>query len=138
LYYWRWTQSTANSSQLNSLFSGKIQGIFAIYQATSWYLAIFTQNAYNQKSINREALVKALNWNEALMCSTVSSMNALAKREGVTQRYIAHLLKLAYLAPDIMEAITRGDIPSSISLGRLKKGFPLNWQEQRKVLGFSA
>ena len=86
----------------------------------------------------QEALVKALNWNETLMCSTVPSMNALAKREGVTQRYIAHLLKLAYLAPDIMEAITRGDIPSSISLDRLKKGFPLDWEEQRKMLGFSA
>ena len=72
------------------------------------------------------------------MCNTVSSMNKLAKREGVTQRYIAHLLKLAYLAPDTIEAITRGDIPSSISLDRLKKGFPLDWEEQRKVLGFSA
>ncbi|MGB5427166.1 MAG: hypothetical protein WBN95_10275 [Gammaproteobacteria bacterium] len=50
----------------------------------------------------QEALVKALNWNEALMCSSVSSVSALAKREGVTQRYIAHMLKLAYLAPDIM------------------------------------
>ena len=86
----------------------------------------------------QEALVKALNWNDALMCNTVSSMNTLAKREGVTQRYIAHLLKLAYLAPDIMEAITRGDIPSSISLDRLKKGFPLDWEEQRQTLGFSA
>ena len=86
----------------------------------------------------QEALVKALNWNDALMCGSVSSTNALAKREGVTQRYIAHLLKLAYLAPDIMEAITRGDIPSSISMDRLKKDFPLDWEEQRKVLGFSA
>ncbi len=86
----------------------------------------------------QEALAKALTWNDELMSGKVSSMNQLAKREGVTQRYIAHLLKLAYLAPDIMQAIARGDIPSAVSLGRLKKGFPLDWQEQRKVLGFSA
>ena len=86
----------------------------------------------------QEALAKALTWNEELMSGKVSSMNQLAKREGVTQRYIAHLLKLAYLAPDIMGAIARGNIPSAVSLGRLKKGFPLDWQEQRKVLGFSA
>ncbi len=77
-------------------------------------------------------------WNDELMRGKVSSMNHLAKREGVTQRYIAHLLKLAYLAPNIMEAIARGNVPSAVSLGRLKKGFPLDWQEQRKVLGFSA
>lgn len=76
----------------------------------------------------QEALVKALTWNDELMSGKVSSMNQLAKREGVTQRYIA---------PDIMEAIARGNIPSAVSLGRLKKGFPLDWQEQRKVLGFS-
>ncbi len=86
----------------------------------------------------QEGLAKALTWNDDLMSGKVSSMNQLAKREGVTQRYVAHLLKLAYLAPDIMEAIARGNIPSAVSLGRLKKGFPLDWQEQRKVLGFSA
>jgi len=37
--------------------------------------------------------------------------SALAKREGVTQRNISHLLKLAYLAPDIMTAIVKGQIP---------------------------
>jgi hypothetical protein len=49
----------------------------------------------------------------------------------------AYLIKLAYLAPDIMEAIARCDIPSAISLDRLKEGFPLDWREQRKELGFS-
>lgn len=86
----------------------------------------------------QEALAKALDWNDAMMRGSVSSMNMLAKREGGTQRYIAHLLKLAWLAPDIMEAITRGDIPSAVSLDYLKKGFPLGWKEQRKVLGFTA
>jgi hypothetical protein len=71
------------------------------------------------------------------MRGEIPSMNALAKREGGTQRYIAHLLKLAWLALDIMEAITRGDIPSSVSLDRLKKGFPLDWEEQRKTLRFT-
>jgi hypothetical protein len=86
----------------------------------------------------QEARAKALEWNEALMCGAVSSMNTLAKREGVTQRYIANLVKLAWLAPDIMQAITRADIPSCVSLDRLKKGFPLDWDQQWKVLGFTA
>ena len=63
-------------------------------------------------------------------------MSAIAKREGVTQRYVAHLIKLAFLAPDIMTAIIRGKAPANVSLDRLKKGFPLDWVEQRKSLGF--
>jgi len=35
-------------------------------------------------------------------------MTVLAKQEGDTQRYIAHLLKLVFLAPDIIEAIIKG------------------------------
>ena len=65
-------------------------------------------------------------------------MTELAARENVTQRYIAHLIKLAFLAPDIMQCVARGDIPPALSLERLKKGFPLDWTQQRKVLGFNA
>jgi site-specific DNA recombinase len=64
------------------------------------------------------------------------NQSAIAKREGATQRYVAHLIKLAFLAPDIMTAIIRGKAPANVSLDRLKKGFPLDWVEQRKALGF--
>ena len=84
----------------------------------------------------QSALAKALRWNQALIDGEVASMTALAKQEHVTQRYIAHLIKLAFLAPDIMDAIIGGRLPSSLSLEQLKKGFPLDWDEQRKLLGF--
>jgi site-specific DNA recombinase len=84
----------------------------------------------------RGALAKALAWNAALVNGTASSMTELAMREKVTQRYIAHLIKLAFLAPDIVQSMARGDIPPELSLDRLKKGFPLDWNEQRKALGF--
>jgi len=85
----------------------------------------------------QSALAKALDWNQQLISGDASSMATLAKREGVTQRYISHLLKLAYLAPDIMTAIVKGQIPYDLTLTRLKKGLPLNWAEQRKTLGFT-
>jgi len=86
----------------------------------------------------QQTLARALVWNEALMKGEVASTNALARREGVNHRHIARMLSLAWLAPDIMEAIARGDIPHTLSLARLKKGFPLDWEEQRKALGFTA
>ena len=84
----------------------------------------------------RQALIKALTWNQALIDGSATSMTDLAKRNNVTQRYIAHLIKLAFLAPDIIEAILRGEVPLNLSLDRLKAGFPLDWEEQRQALGF--
>lgn len=87
------------------------------------------------RSVNalRDALEKALTWNEQLLGGQIASMAAIAKRESVTQRYVAHLIKLAFLASDIMTAIIRGRVPADLSLDRLKKGFPLDWAEQRAV-----
>ncbi len=84
----------------------------------------------------RQAVIKALTWNQALIDGSVGSMTELARQNGVTQRYVAHLLKLAFLAPDIIKVIIRGQVPADLSLDRLKAGFPLDWDEQRKVLGF--
>ncbi len=84
----------------------------------------------------QNALKKALTWNQALITGQVSNMKMLAKQENVTQRYIAHLIKLAFLAPDIIKAIIKGDIPKKLTLGRLKEGFSYDWDEQHKHLGF--
>ena len=43
---------------------------------------------------------------------------------------------MAFLAPDIMDAIKLGKVPTGLSLDRLKKGFSLDWEEQRVTLGF--
>ncbi len=84
----------------------------------------------------QNALKKALTWNQALITGQISNMKHLAKQEKVTQRYIAHLIQLASLAPDIMDAIINGDVPNNLTLGRLKEGFSYNWNEQRIELGF--
>ena len=47
-------------------------------------------------------------------------------------------LHLTLLAPDIIEAILYGREPSGLSLARLNKAFPLEWEEQRTALGFES
>ena len=64
-------------------------------------------------------------------------MTQLAKQDGVTQQYVAQIIKLAFLAPDIMKAINYGNVPTAISPGAPKKVFPLDWDQQRKVFGFT-
>jgi hypothetical protein len=85
----------------------------------------------------QDAMAKALAWNASLVTGKVTSMKALAEHEGVTQRHIAHLIQLAWLAPDFVRAIQTGKVPADVTLDRLKAGFPLVWAEQRDVLGFS-
>jgi hypothetical protein len=41
--------------------------------------------------------------------------------------------KLTSLAPDIIEAILRGDEPDGLSLEKLRKNLPVRWDEQREA-----
>ena len=45
---------------------------------------------------------------------------------------------MASLVPDIVEIIVEGNEPSGLSLGRLMKGFPIRWDDQRAELGGEA
>ena len=62
-------------------------------------------------------------------------MKALAKREGVTQRYIAHLLKLA---SDVIQAINAGSFPAQLTFDHLKNDLLLHWEALRKAFGIAA
>lgn len=75
--------------------------------------------------------MNALRWNQALLDGAVRSMTELANQNDVTQRYVARIITLAFLAPAILQAALRGQVPSDLSLDRLNTGFPLDWDEQR-------
>ena len=46
------------------------------------------------------------------------------------------MLKLSFIAPDITVAILNGEEPDELSLSKLLKPLPDDWDEQREVLGF--
>ena len=56
---------------------------------------------------------------------------------GVDRSYVGRVVRLALLAPDIVEAIVRAQEPSGVSLERLTKRSPVLWQEQRETFGFA-
>ena len=86
----------------------------------------------------QEAVLKALTWNEELLGRSVKSLTALAKRNGVDPNYASRIYRLAFLAPDIMEAISTGRVPETISLETLRDDIPYEWPEQRRRYGFPA
>lgn len=65
------------------------------------------------------------------------SVRALARREGIYETEITRILRLAFLAPTIVEAILDGRQPQGVTVERLKRLPPLpsDWEDQEKMLG---
>jgi DNA invertase Pin-like site-specific DNA recombinase len=61
-----------------------------------------------------------------------ATMQAIANREGITQRRVAHLVDLAFLAPDIVQAIVDGRQPPTLTADSLiKSRHRMLWPDQR-------
>ena len=74
-----------------------------------------------------------------LMQSTDLPLHASASQERVTPGYISRLVRLPLLAPDIVTAIVNAKNPPQLTakkLMRLALQIPIDWSEQRKLLGF--
>jgi len=104
-------------------------------------LVIPPGNAREMRPRINAALIKALTrvhkWKHKLFSGQAPSIYAIANEEGMTERYVGRIIRLAFLAPDIVEAILDGYQPANLELERLMKGIPIGWHEQRRVLGFS-
>ena len=66
------------------------------------------------------------------------TLQRIAEAEGVSPSYVTRLLRLAYLAPDIVTAIIDGQQPPGLTANTLMKNtrLPFRWEAQRKRLGF--
>ena len=63
------------------------------------------------------------------------SLQELAKRHGISRRYIRRLVGLAFLSPELVEAILQGRQPVELTATRLTElDLPLDWTEQHKLL----
>ena len=85
-----------------------------------------------------KALARAHSWVARLLSGQASSIRAIAQAERLTERYVARIIPLAFLAPDITEAILEGSQPQDLTLAKLCQRLPLAWPEQRRTLGFAA
>ena len=64
------------------------------------------------------------------------TIRALANAKGLSDSYVWKILRLGYLAPDIVEAILDGRQPSHLSLHNLNlTKLPGDWGSQRHALG---
>jgi site-specific DNA recombinase len=81
-----------------------------------------------------KAIARAHRWFEELISARTTSLAAIASHEGVTDRYVARLIRVAFLAPKIVEAIAeRGELADLKLTPRVD--LPLDWTTQKRVVG---
>jgi hypothetical protein len=81
-----------------------------------------------------KALARAWRWQRMLDEGGYASIGELAAAEGISKSYVARLLRLANLAPDIVETILTGKLGPSVGLEQLMQPLPMSWKEQRALL----
>jgi len=80
------------------------------------------------------ALVRAFHWQSLLESGDYGSVNELAKAHGKNASYVAAILRLTLLAPDIVESVLDGRQPLTLQLQPLmRNGVPARWNDQRST-----
>ena len=81
------------------------------------------------------AVARASQWDGQVRSGV--SLRKIAKKEGLSAGYVTRIMPLAFLAPDIIQAIFEGRQPLGLKVKALSANLPLDWTEQRRTLGFS-
>ena len=64
-----------------------------------------------------------------------ANVHELANATGKDYAYVARVLRLTLLAPEIVHTILTGNLPDNFSVDCLKQALPVLWSEQKKLLG---
>ena len=87
-----------------------------------------------------DLVARSRHWIERLARGDAGTVREIARREGVDEGDVSRFLPLAFLAPDVVEAILAGRHPPDLTAKRLKRlpVLPHDWNEQLRLLGFGA
>ena len=84
---------------------------------------------------------KAFYWQKLLDSGEVANATELARQLKLEPGWVAEVLRLTRLAPDIVQAILEGRQPRHLNLHAIRgrqADVPVDWDEQRRLLGFRA
>lgn len=83
-----------------------------------------------------KALAKSWYWNSKISNGKAASTEEIAHQENISGSYVAKIMRLNYLAPEIVTAIIDGKQPKTLLLADLMGNFPDMWEDQKKQFGF--
>ena len=80
------------------------------------------------------AIAIARTWLNDLIAARIDSTDAIALRQGCSERSVRMTLSLASLSPEIVRAIIEGRLPRGIGIKHLAE-LPPSWSAQHAALG---
>src|SRR5262245_39211431 len=82
-----------------------------------------------------KAIARAFRWQKMLETGAYGTIEELAAAEKINPSYVSRILRLALLAPDIVEAILNGRHFPRVTLATLMQPFSTDWSRQQALWG---
>jgi hypothetical protein len=82
-----------------------------------------------------KALARAWRWQRMLDEGVYTTVGEIGDAENISKSYVSRILRLALLAPDLVERILAGGTGPALMLERLERPLPACWEDQRAVIG---
>jgi hypothetical protein len=79
-----------------------------------------------------KALARAWRWQRMLDDGVYASVSDIGDAENISKSYVSRILRLALLAPDIIEAILAGKTDQALMREKLERPLSPSWEEQRR------
>ena len=77
-----------------------------------------------------KAIARAWRWRRQLESGAASTIQDIAAAEKLSDRYVGHLVRLAYLSPEVLEHLVIRRVPPALSLADLIALADRPWAEQ--------
>jgi hypothetical protein len=81
-----------------------------------------------------KALARAWRWQRMLDDGVYASVSEIGDAENISKSYVSRILRLALLAPDIVDGILAGRTDQVLTLEKLERPLPASCEEQWRVL----
>jgi site-specific DNA recombinase len=83
------------------------------------------------------AIARAHDWVDRMLRGDTANQRSIAAETGHDERYISRILPLAFLSPDLIEAILEGRQMPCLSLDASLRSISMDWSQQRTILAKS-
>lgn len=81
-----------------------------------------------------KAIAKAWGWRRKLESGAAATIQDIAETEGISDRYIGRMLRLAYLAPTVLDKLLVGRVSPAVSIKDMAAVAELAWTAQEKAV----
>ena len=77
-----------------------------------------------------KAIARAWSWRRKLETGAAETVSDIAQAGDISDRYVRRMLRLAYLAPVVLEKLLIGRVSPAVSIKDLAMAAELPWAEQ--------